>query len=103
LTTRHAQIATLFPYTTLFRSVVQEDMKTTYKIVIVHGPTRTADVVYLGTPSEKRRRHLPHATTTASEQQNAIIVEAIGRAQIKTDRKSTRLNSSHLGISYAVF
>src|SRR5436853_5515692 len=26
-----------------------------------------------------------------------------GRADAKADRKSTRLNSSHLGISYAVF
>src|ERR1035438_5698323 len=29
--------------------------------------------------------------------------QRLGEAPVKTDRKSTRLNSSHLGISYAVF
>src|SRR5205814_8810284 len=29
--------------------------------------------------------------------------DAVREAALKTDRKSTRLNSSHLGISYAVF
>src|SRR5262245_30782925 len=32
-----------------------------------------------------------------------FVIEAKERAQILIDRKSTRLNSSHLGISYAVF
>src|SRR5690625_6607347 len=31
------------------------------------------------------------------------FVEVIGTFEIKTDRKSTRLNSSHVAISYAVF
>src|SRR5262245_53842334 len=30
-------------------------------------------------------------------------IESFGRADTAADRKSTRLNSSHLGISYAVF
>src|SRR5947199_1180978 len=34
----------------------------------------------------------------------ALVVEAVAlRAPRPADRKSTRLNSSHLGISYAVF
>src|SRR5207249_5029517 len=31
------------------------------------------------------------------------IGRGVGRADVRTDRKSTRLNSSHVSISYAVF
>src|ERR1039458_2412120 len=34
---------------------------------------------------------------------DGILVQLPLPAQVDTDRKSTRLNSSHLGISYAVF
>src|SRR2546426_3249521 len=34
---------------------------------------------------------------------NETVVDANGRAEHRRDRKSTRLNSSHLVISYAVF
>src|ERR1039458_7053880 len=34
---------------------------------------------------------------------NGLIVDPNRPTTVKTDRKSTRLNSSHLGISYAVF
>src|SRR5262245_65163158 len=33
----------------------------------------------------------------------ALALSMIARRPVKVDRKSTRLNSSHLGISYAVF
>src|SRR5262245_63475625 len=36
-------------------------------------------------------------------QQLAPYYSEIGRPSVDPDRKSTRLNSSHLGISYAVF
>src|SRR5258705_7706221 len=66
--------STLFPYTTLFRSLV----------------TQQADE---REPDEREERQ---------EQQNASgVVHPLADAQ--SDRKSTRLNSSHLGISYAVF
>src|SRR5260221_3234515 len=80
--------STLFPYTTLFRSR--------------HAPLRA------------RRRHHPGAQEGADIAQpvdahdverpqdvelvGGILLESIGR-----DRKSTRLNSSHTVISYAVF
>src|SRR3712207_8023937 len=81
--------STLFPYTTLFRShggpgfgqhladavQVQEDEAT----------RRPAEVVHPGD------RLLPAV---------AALVEVHGGGQ---DRKSTRLNSSHANISYAVF
>src|SRR5205814_8472432 len=67
--------STLFPYTTLFRSRQAGCMART----------------------EKRRsaERLP--------QQIAWAVAAAEDKKAGEDRKSTRLNSSHLGISYAVF
>src|SRR5205814_10080163 len=75
--------STLFPYTTLFRSL---------------------SLWGRGLPRRCRRAAERRAATQASPPQDA------GRALISEDqpldgrdRKSTRLNSSHLGISYAVF
>src|SRR5437899_10223395 len=70
--------STLFPYTTLFRSVAGH---------AGNGNGRPG-IKFYGEQSESRLRVLyAHAAAYA----------------IKLDRKSTRLNSSHLGISYAVF
>src|SRR3712207_6951067 len=71
--------STLFPYTTLFRSgdeVVGEDREAVE--VVEMGHAREGEVV------RDDLRALPEAA----------VVE---------DRKSTRLNSSHANISYAVF
>src|SRR3712207_7397624 len=66
--------STLFPYTTLFRSAVDE--------VVAPGE--------LGVQAE-----------------DDPVGERLGRARVAhvvdADRKSTRLNSSHANISYAVF
>src|SRR5438034_4847557 len=67
--------STLFPYTTLFRSHVQP-----------HRSGARSTVV------EKGYRALTHVFDVASR---------VGR--VIQDRKSTRLNSSHTVISYAVF
>src|SRR5256885_6573255 len=69
--------STLFPYTTLFRS-----MKNAKTAVVTGGGTGVGKAVAL-------------ALAGAGYQ-----VVVAGRRQ---DRKSTRLNSSHLVISYAVF
>src|SRR5688572_31639120 len=66
--------STLFPYTTLFRSLLAE------KCYSCHGP----DVQQAGLRLDLR--------------QNALRGGDYG-----PDRKSTRLNSSHSQISYAVF
>src|SRR5256885_8544643 len=72
--------STLFPYTTLFRSGVLRD-----------GPLRDAGRFFFG----ERARDL---YAYEGKPQGARMVP--GR---EVDRKSTRLNSSHLVISYAVF
>src|SRR2546426_8084171 len=66
--------STLFPYTTLFRS----------------DPFPVGSRTLFATPLW---RHCLHGRWRL----------LYGRAGIKLDRKSTRLNSSHLVISYAVF
>src|SRR2546430_4590229 len=74
--------STLFPYTTLFRSihagsVAERDGDDFYNATVVFGPNGRQIAHY-------RKIHL-------------FDVDAPG------DRKSTRLNSSHSQISYAVF
>src|SRR3712207_7670254 len=76
--------STLFPYTTLFRSVDREDFE-----VIEQGPRVSAQVLLLDDSPGYR------ATVDG-------LRHGIGQVH-KPDRKSTRLNSSHANISYAVF
>src|SRR3712207_7723139 len=74
--------STLFPYTTLFRSGR-----------VAGQPEHLDAAVVL--PRVARRRH---------EGRQVLAVEGVERAgQLEGDRKSTRLNSSHANISYAVF
>src|SRR5688572_31758763 len=76
--------STLFPYTTLFRSLV----RTEANVVRPFGvPDRLAERMPLLVAFDCNR--------------NPAIVHRFGRA--RRDRKSTRLNSSHSQISYAVF
>src|SRR5256885_3917412 len=70
--------STLFPYTTLFRSELP--------------PVRT------GVEGEAARRGQP----AAAEPRQALRLGPEA-PRVLGDRKSTRLNSSHLVISYAVF
>src|SRR3712207_7723103 len=76
--------STLFPYTTLFRSAVREGAGRPDADAAAEQPRLE---LHLLAPY---RQHLrPDA-----EQQ---------RRRVVADRKSTRLNSSHANISYAVF
>src|SRR3712207_6948935 len=72
--------STLFPYTTLFRSSVRDDLIIVDKVVGA-GEIAISD----------RRSSQPTLEEIAR-----LVAEA-------SDRKSTRLNSSHANISYAVF
>src|SRR3712207_8436396 len=78
--------STLFPYTTLFRSGGLMIWGVVLLIV-------AAAAIWLALRL-RRRTGLPWARVAASD---------TGRRTLDRDRKSTRLNSSHANISYAVF
>src|SRR2546427_2584855 len=88
--------STLFPYTTLFRSTdkvgellsgeVQQIERG--KIVVMLAKFREAEAI-IPYREQNHREHFHQGDTI--------------RAVLKRDRKSTRLNSSHSQISYAVF
>src|SRR5689334_23815347 len=84
--------STLFPYTTLFRSV----LPSVRQIVIVrwNGPQGDFTNLNTGSISGINDGDVIEATVTGSASAAVITVK---------DRKSTRLNSSHSSISYAVF
>src|SRR3712207_8418619 len=85
--------STLFPYTTLFRSVFDS----VFDARVLAGPTVKSLACLLVQTS-----HETLLFSSCSHQLHfyALIVEC--RQSLK-DRKSTRLNSSHANISYAVF
>src|SRR5256885_12940230 len=81
--------STLFPYTTLFRSVPHE-MRNAFLQYCQDHPDSAVEL-----PLEDYAAERDGKVIVASDAEAAIIAH--------TDRKSTRLNSSHLVISYAVF
>src|SRR3712207_7520190 len=84
--------STLFPYTTLFRSERDRDGQDESG-GSDPAAARQRNAAPRGEPSD-------HGQHDASERQGAAGEVPLRRQQ---DRKSTRLNSSHANISYAVF
>src|SRR5260221_5251369 len=81
--------STLFPYTTLFRSVFNPG----------HDQRRVSIADF-------RHHHTDRKTPLRAQRSSHEIrpvVQLPGRLPDTLDRKSTRLNSSHTVISYAVF
>src|SRR2546427_8572159 len=79
--------STLFPYTTLFRS---------YGIALAHNGNLINTEALRQQVFEQDRRNV----NTDSDSEVLLNVFAY---ELEQDRKSTRLNSSHSQISYAVF
>src|SRR3712207_8668217 len=78
--------STLFPYTTLFRSIPsprRARAAMTGAVFMKLGRAPTTDTIFFTSRMAEHGRH------------------RVGRG--REDRKSTRLNSSHANISYAVF
>src|SRR3712207_7065080 len=78
--------STLFPYTTLFRSITRRLVR---GLCFYNGDHKVPRV-----PKQVVRSLLRTALSLAAGNNDAPVSE---------DRKSTRLNSSHANISYAVF
>src|SRR5256885_11921197 len=85
---RHPPRSTLFPYTTLFRSEDPPDERGLAGRVDVRGRTAVDRRV--------QRRIAPSLEGPDRRHEHVAALH-------ERDRKSTRLNSSHLVISYAVF
>src|SRR3989442_8888893 len=80
--------STLFPYTTLFRSEVEE--------------------VLLGQRADLPQEFRAHHGRAAADEAHRVRLRGHGERGTPaedrpSDRKSTRLNSSHVRISYAAF
>src|SRR3712207_7811776 len=84
--------STLFPYTTLFRSPMR-------RIRVAETSRATLD----GAPMVLWREAAVVAPVEAAADLPLTWIGAAGADSIARDRKSTRLNSSHVNISYAVF
>src|SRR3989449_3670949 len=78
--------STLFPYTTLFRSRVEFSRL-----------LKESDVLSLHVPSVPETKGIINDDTLRQMKPGAVLINTA------RDRKSTRLNSSHGYISYAVF
>src|SRR3712207_7038833 len=83
--------STLFPYTTLFRSAAGR--LASYVALFSGGTLSQSTVFGLGV--------MPYISASIIFQLLATVVPSLEKLQ--KDRKSTRLNSSHANISYAVF
>src|SRR3712207_7910893 len=88
--------STLFPYTTLFRSAAVElDSNIAEGVLTFAAEPR---ITVQGTLASERLDLSPYVSTL-----RVIAQKERGWSRAPLDRKSTRLNSSHANISYAVF
>src|SRR3712207_8909046 len=89
--------STLFPYTTLFRShAIRLSFTERLMTYALGRRLSTADMPTVRTVVKDAERD--------GNRMSAFILGIIRSAAFQsTDRKSTRLNSSHANISYAVF
>src|SRR3712207_8705412 len=95
--------STLFPYTTLFRSCIKSVLEQT-------PPELASDIVDKGmvmTGGGSLIRNFPEMVEKYTSLKVILAenpLESVVRGSgLALDRKSTRLNSSHANISYAVF
>src|SRR5947207_12603451 len=79
---RRPPSSTLFPYTTLFRSLLQR--LAPFGLDALHEPALAAQ-------------------DFGALDLELVLFRAEHKLEVERDRKSTRLNSSHTVISYAVF
>src|SRR5690606_41430996 len=88
---RNILISTLFPYTTLFRSLFDVRTRDQKK--------NNANKIFVS------EEILPQTLSVLMTRSTPIGVEVVvgNHETFDLDRKSTRLNSSHVKISYAVF
>src|SRR3712207_7773844 len=89
--------STLFPYTTLFRSAVLRPDSQGLSANARREPERRAQGLAGARPARLGALARPDARLAGT------AIRGQNRKPLREDRKSTRLNSSHANISYAVF
>src|SRR3712207_7636974 len=87
--------STLFPYTTLFRSALRPVQRA--------GRDRVGSAVRIARRGRGWELALGGSMGGAMEHRGAGAARVRRPGDLSEDRKSTRLNSSHANISYAVF
>src|SRR5437868_9237431 len=90
---------TLCPYTTLFRSRGQYEVIVRDEVGSIRN-TASGEVMHsINNPAEEARSLYVEQSRLLERLQTAACEPLV----VWEDRKSTRLNSSHVSISYAVF
>src|SRR5256885_11125682 len=100
---RRPRISTLFPSTPLFRSQARDhDDRRLLEMVglPLDGLAHPVGAERMRLPAAQPLRHRPGLTVEPGE---LVLHVGVAYDDPLQDRKSTRLNSSHLVISYAVF
>src|SRR5205085_8187691 len=90
---RHPPRSTLFPYTTLFRSV---ELLAECEFIVASRPGFSMADIGAALPEKLRPSNSVLKAMQRQQASESIVLPS-------ADRKSTRLNSSHSQISYAVF
>src|SRR3712207_8266254 len=91
--------STLFPYTTLFRSLEEQGFVARFPCP---EDARATNARLTDAGWAKVQQAAPGHVATVRH----FVIDALSPRQVRqlsADRKSTRLNSSHANISYAVF
>src|SRR3712207_7049122 len=91
--------STLFPYTTLFRSRERQSVEQVRRVAVEVVPVR----LHLERAARVVGLEVVDVRAVLDLERTDRRVEDARRAAVAADRKSTRLNSSHANISYAVF
>src|SRR5258707_11810031 len=89
--------STLFPYTTLFRS---RKARARIALAAVSAGLYAGVLAYV---LERSAKATPATAALGAVGALLLLVAVVAFAERSRDRKSTRLNSSHANISYAVF
>src|SRR5207253_9039612 len=92
----------VFPYTTLFRSAIARALMMEPSVLLADEPTGNLDSQTSGEVMALFGLFHERGQTIVLVTHDAKVASLADRV-LFIDRKSTRLNSSHVAISYAVF
>src|SRR5207249_9880180 len=95
----HKPTLTLYPYPTLFRSI-SEYVDRVGQNLVKHSDAKVPFHIKVVDTDEVNAFAFPGGYFYVNK---GLILAAENEAELAGDRKSTRLNSSHVSISYAVF